>query len=50
MSAVVLAALFTLAVMVMALSGFRLAQRTLILMVAMVAAVLLAVWFLLRGA
>jgi hypothetical protein len=45
MSAIVLGAFFTLAVPVMALAGSHFARRTLMLMVAMLAIVLLAVWF-----
>jgi hypothetical protein len=48
MSLIVLGALFTLAVLVMALSGFQIAQRTLMFMAALLAGVLLAVWFFLR--
>jgi formate/nitrite transporter FocA (FNT family) len=50
MSVIVLGALFTLAVLVMALAGSQLAQRTLMLMVVMTAAVVLAVWLLSRPA
>jgi hypothetical protein len=46
MSAIVLGAFFALAVLVMALAGSHFARRTLMLMVAMLAIVLLAVWFL----
>ena len=47
MSAIVLGAFFALAVLVMALAGSHFARRTLMLMVAMLAIVLLAVWFFL---
>ena len=50
MSAIVLAALFALVVLVMGLAGSQLARRTLMMMVTLLAAVLLAVWFFLRPA
>jgi hypothetical protein len=50
MSVIVLGALFTLAVLVMALAGIQLAQWTLMFMAALLTAVLLVVWFFLRPA
>ena len=50
MSVIVLAALFTLAVLVMVLSGFQLAQRTLVFMAALLGAIRLAIWFFFRPA
>jgi hypothetical protein len=50
MGPVVVAAVIALVVLVMALGGSKLAQRATIMMVGLVVAALLAIWFFLRPA
>jgi len=50
MGPVVLGAMFALVVLVLALAGSKLARQTLMLIAGLIAAALLAIWFLLRSA